>query len=536
MSNTVARGQRRALVVCVLEWDHAACAKELVTVLLDDPLSSDAESRTLLKSRWNGQTGIARLLIRNGPQSGFDVAGLSLTSSWLRRTNAEVLEISRRDDSAVLDFLQTDVPIIVLSGLQLHDFPLLDTLRQHPSAHIVVNSPLCVSEHGRSLIISALHDHLGLNTNNLIHLVDTKSATHALEAIRDTRDVLAVQTFQEQYLASRLAPLISALEIESNMSHRDRTARSSIFVAKVSARECEVAVRDALAEVEAIKATAIRLQSQIDSEKQRAIEGALGANGNETVAFEVKKAEARVRDAMHKLRWWQVPINVDDLGYILNRTIDSVWGTELEKRLAFHAGLLQGTKAIFEARALDVVQTLPARYQTQVLSNELDQLRGLPSASIARDTLNAAIHTRRELVGTPAVQLHRRAQRLVLTTCSVSFGTAVVSFIAWAAQHVDGATAAGIVALASIATLRWSIGRWEKAQKAWWADWNRVGEGLARDVQRDYVQALNERVFILPQRLCDRLFESAEHRSKDIVQVEHELTEAKRAADGLNEP
>ncbi|KZV95125.1 hypothetical protein EXIGLDRAFT_766515 [Exidia glandulosa HHB12029] len=528
---------RPAARIGVLEWDPAGRAKEVVSALLDDPLSSDDESRTVLRDRWKGQTGVARLLIRHGPQSGHDAGGLSLASSWLRRTNAELLEISRKDDAAVLDFLQTDVPLIVLSGLQLHAFPLIDTLRLHPRARLIINSPLCTSDRGCALLATALREHLGVDAskNGFVHMIDSNSVTRALDAIRDTRDPRAVQTFQEHYMASRIAPLIDWLESESGASHRERAARVAVFVSRAAVRDCGAAAGAARADVQAVKATAQQLQADLIAEKVRASTEILGTGGQETVASEVKKAEGRVREVMQGLQWWQVPLNVDDLGYIVKRAVDSAWCSELEKRLAFHAGLLQSAKTRFESRTDEIVESLPTEYRSSILLNELDQMRALPSAHIARDTLSAPITTRRELISAPTSFLHRRAQRLVLTTSTLSFGGALGSYAAWATHYIDGATAVGVAALLSVAVLRWSIGRWEKAQKLWWADWTRVGEGLARDVQRDFLRAMNERVFIVPQRLCDRLQESIEQREKTIAEVENELEKTKRVADGLAE-
>lgn len=47
---------------------------------------------------------------------------------------------------------------------------------------------------------------------------------------------------------------------------------------------------------------------------------------------------------------------------------------------------------------------------------------------------------------------------------------------------VDATTSIGLGMLTAVAGIRWGVGRWEKAKKMWWADWNRIGEGLERDL------------------------------------------------------
>ena len=47
---------------------------------------------------------------------------------------------------------------------------------------------------------------------------------------------------------------------------------------------------------------------------------------------------------------------------------------------------------------------------------------------------------------------------------------------------LGGETIVGAGVLAGVIGLRWSVGRWEKAKRNFWADWERVGKGLTRDL------------------------------------------------------
>ena len=48
-------------------------------------------------------------------------------------------------------------------------------------------------------------------------------------------------------------------------------------------------------------------------------------------------------------------------------------------------------------------------------------------------------------------------------------------------MRAETAAAAGLFAAA--AGVRWAVGGWERARRRWWRDWNRVGEGLERDLK-----------------------------------------------------
>ena len=48
-------------------------------------------------------------------------------------------------------------------------------------------------------------------------------------------------------------------------------------------------------------------------------------------------------------------------------------------------------------------------------------------------------------------------------------------------MQVESAIGAGM--LVSVAGIRWMVARWEKAKKKWWRDWDRVGQGLERDLK-----------------------------------------------------
>jgi hypothetical protein len=48
---------------------------------------------------------------------------------------------------------------------------------------------------------------------------------------------------------------------------------------------------------------------------------------------------------------------------------------------------------------------------------------------------------------------------------------------------MDVGTAIGVGLLSAVVGVRWAIGRWEKAKRRWWEDWERIGQGLDRDLR-----------------------------------------------------
>lgn len=95
------------------------------------------------------------------------------------------------------------------------------------------------------------------------------------------------------------------------------------------------------------------------------------------------------------------------------------------------------------------------------------------------------------LANFPVTRLHLSAQRVVLSTLgslATSFGVlwanwvGLIENIGIVGVTLGGETIVGAGILAGVAGLRWSVGRWEKAKRKFWADWERVEKGLTRDL------------------------------------------------------
>lgn len=91
----------------------------------------------------------------------------------------------------------------------------------------------------------------------------------------------------------------------------------------------------------------------------------------------------------------------------------------------------------------------------------------------------------------PVTRLHLAAQRVVLSTLGSATTSLGVLWASWAGLigdisllglNLGGETVVGVGVLFGVVGVRWSVGRWEKARRTFWADWERVGKGLGRDL------------------------------------------------------
>ena len=91
----------------------------------------------------------------------------------------------------------------------------------------------------------------------------------------------------------------------------------------------------------------------------------------------------------------------------------------------------------------------------------------------------------------PVTRLHLAAQRVVFSTLGSATTSLGVLWANWVGLienvgllglNFSGETVVGMGILAGVVGLRWSVSMWEKAKRKFWADWERVGKGLERDL------------------------------------------------------
>ncbi|OSX66127.1 hypothetical protein POSPLADRAFT_1131337 [Postia placenta MAD-698-R-SB12] len=111
---------------------------------------------------------------------------------------------------------------------------------------------------------------------------------------------------------------------------------------------------------------------------------------------------------------------------------------------------------------------------------------------------------------------------------SVSGGMGI-AWTGWAGQlgildmSMQPETALGIGMLGAIAGVRWAIGRFEGAKRKWWKDYNRVGEGLERNLKDTLEQVITERVLLIPEQATSGLDRLISKRKDEIEELREEV-------------
>jgi hypothetical protein len=72
---------------------------------------------------------------------------------------------------------------------------------------------------------------------------------------------------------------------------------------------------------------------------------------------------------------------------------------------------------------------------------------------------------------------------LAQTTAAAGGGSAESMIWSTVGMGMDPMTGMGVGLLGVVGSLRWAVGRWEREKRRWWNDWERIGQGLGRDLK-----------------------------------------------------
>jgi hypothetical protein len=156
-----------------------------------------------------------------------------------------------------------------------------------------------------------------------------------------------------------------------------------------------------------------------------------------------------------------------------------------------HTGRLSTLQHELTSLVEGALATIPQKsyYRSQILSNELSQLRASPTYPLTPISLTGPLQERKtQLVAYPTTRLHVKAQQTVVGVYGSILGGAGLSWAGWIGLSeplfgLGTESSLGVGLLGAVLGVRLSLGRWEKAKKRWWEDWNRVGDGLGRDLK-----------------------------------------------------
>jgi len=133
-----------------------------------------------------------------------------------------------------------------------------------------------------------------------------------------------------------------------------------------------------------------------------------------------------------------------------------------------------------------------------------------------------------QLAAYPTTRLHVKAQQTVVGVYGSIISGAGLSWAGWIGLSeplfglgMENSLGAGL--LGAALGVRWSLGRWEKAKKRWWEDWNRIGDGLGRDLKVNLNSKVRENVVVVPATACDRLDAVVHTRREQLAEVEEQI-------------
>lgn len=279
-------------------------------------------------------------------------------------------------------------------------------------------------------------------------------------------------------------------------------------------------------------------------------------------------ARAMVESTMKvQFPWWRLLSRVDEVRHAVTYAVSKSFGTHDETRLAYEAGRLRGVAAEQRQRtekALDDIHTKDVRPEEErgacADQPSLDSatLRNAV-ASYGEQHLGALLHAhclsepilerRAQLLARngPIEQLVRRAQSAVMTTY-IGLGTSytmcalgllahaapepvaqpkstmqeAVSSLSWLPNiHVPSwtesiamtpPTAGGAALLATAAFAYLLQGRWSRAKRAFWHDWDRTVEATEREQEECIAAVLRTQVYGAPLHVARALREQMDSR------------------------
>ncbi|ESK96639.1 hypothetical protein Moror_6859 [Moniliophthora roreri MCA 2997] len=368
-----------------------------------------------------------------------------------------------------------------------------------------------------------------------ILFVNPLRARAGLDAIHaDPSSPTAVQRYQDEFNGSRIGDITRAIKSYFSSS-------GTLQAIHKRSRLAELAVADA--EINHVLDAVSGLRTTVEEKRVKVLSEVLK---DDPVRHALQQAKMEVKPVVDKLTWWRMLWSLDEISSHVSDAVQRSWCRDLEKQLIYHAGSLSILQSNLESSAFSLLPSpencsfpIPSPFSSPVLHNSLLQKTHLPTYPLTPCSLTSPITTRRnQIIQYPTTRLHLAGQQSALGIgASIASGVGL-SWAAWVGSlnltipiihHMnDPATALGFGLLTAAVGVRWGQGRWEKAKKRWWEDWDRVGDGLERDIRRTLENVLDDNVLGVPTKVCKGLEALAKERK--------ELVECRREELELNDP
>ncbi|KAI0339810.1 hypothetical protein BDW22DRAFT_1486518 [Trametopsis cervina] len=531
----------RAARVVVYGYDECSGSQELVTALLEEPFSPKAQKHAV-QNRWKGLEQESHLIIGYAHPLSEKTNAVQIQATWLQQFAIPVELHEMRTAASrppANNLFSADVPIIVYNPVttplsQLLEDPSL------PLAHVNAILAVVTSPNAPPGTWKNLSRVLPKTLTTIF--VDPSRAIGAIRALSlDAGSSLAVQRYQDDYTGSRVADLTRILADKLSAA----SGGDSTGLAEVTTREqvqaslvaCGRVLKNADVEIGEVVAAVLSLRDKIAELEARAGPEILGADGGKVVADAVARAKAEVKIVLDNMTWWRSVWRVDDVEEIVRTAVDKAWCRELEDTLIFHTGRLASSQNGLDKAALKVATryTSPSAFHSPVLENALSQLRTSSAHPIQPNSLTAPIHQRKAQLAYPTQMMHSTAQQVALGTGGSVLGGFGLAWAGWA-EHLGAfgglfgtglelETAVGAGMLVTVVGIRWTVARWEKAKRRWWRDWDRVGQGLERDLRVALVGTIDRQISVISRTTCESLEQIVGKRREEVEALKEELNE-----------
>ncbi|KAG2150986.1 hypothetical protein DEU56DRAFT_728457, partial [Suillus clintonianus] len=531
------------LLVCGA--DQWAGSYELITALLENPFTTDEAYSDILRNRWKNQS--AYLTIDHGQSTSLVDSALTIPSSWLQQYPfpIQLTEIPTLSSHPSLSktLLKGDVLILLCNPLTT------------PLPTLISNAQYILQRPGTILVLTASGasshalEHISKElaaancTPGKILVVDPIRALEAVSSLKsDPSSPAAIQRYQDDFTGSRISHLgdvlAGVLRLKggraSSSSLMDISTQSALMQMRSALHASAQSVSQARVTMDRVFIGASELQLQVEEVRARTDREVLVESGIEEALLRGSK---EMKSLLESLNWLKMIWRVDEIDSLVASALDRHWCRELENQLILQTGRLASTQAFLTSSTFSKLAQLASpsplstAFHSPILDNHLRQLTHSPTYALTPDALTQPIQARRsQLTKHTTTRLHRKAQNAVLGAFGGMFGGAGIGW--WLAfgesalsvgAGSEAGTALGAGALVAVASIRWAVGKWERAKREWVEDADRVGEGLKRDLKVTLERGIEKNVAVVPIAAYEGLRELAGKRQEEIDVVKDDL-------------
>ncbi|KAF8554204.1 hypothetical protein OG21DRAFT_1413072 [Imleria badia] len=483
--------------IAVCGFDKWACSHDLVTALLEDPFTSDPTYSDILRNRWKNAPSC--VTIEYGKPTMF-AGELSSPSDWLQRF-PHAIRLTELPDLSSLSSISVETDSLLLSSdvlLLLCDpivTPLSDLairakhLLNKPNTILILASGPNSDPHRQ--FVSRTLSHMGCQPGHIL-FVDPRQALGAVTALQaNPTSPSTIDRYQRDTLGSRISTVAVAInEILLEMpllDLRQETALSQAYGSlSTSFRSIEAAEKD----IDRAASRIDGVRSGVQRIRENAGHDVLGKPGEDNKIEKALALGTKEMDTLlGSLSFWKTVWRVDEIGALVSAAVQRQWCKGLENQLILQTGRLECTQRELSISAFTLLSA--ASLRSPVLENQLQQLTHSPTHTLTPNSLTQPVHDRRSrLIQYTTTKLHREAQSAVVGAVGgILSGTGLGWWLAFG-EHIlslgagtEMGTAIGSGALLAVGSIRWAVGKWERAKRRWVQDSARIGDGLKRDLQ-----------------------------------------------------